>query len=185
MPDDESRGHSDVSRRPRRSSVWIQDLPQSGRYKKSNHSKTYKVVSVAQRTSDRFEDSDHMRPLGIFSHLVNVCTPPIGDDQNWFQQLLTTIRYCLLHQIVFCPSSQFWKQCFSGLETANSLRERETGWNSVSHSIEPQQQEVLPSLASTRRVQGSTCSAFFQVKDECSLQNSRGSSQIPLPWYAR
>ena len=45
-------------------------------------------------------------------------------------------------------SSKFWKQCFSGLETANSLREGEVCWNSVSHSTELPQQEGLPSLAS-------------------------------------
>ena len=44
-------------------------------------------------------------------------------------------------------SPKFWKQCFSGLETANSLGERETCWNSVSHNTEPPQQEGLPSLA--------------------------------------
>ena len=35
--------------------LLIQDRPQSGHYKNSNHSKAYKVVSVAQSTSARLE----------------------------------------------------------------------------------------------------------------------------------
>ena len=54
-----------------------------------------------------------------------------------------------LSQSATSLSSKFWKQCFSGVRNANSLREGETGWNPFSHSIEPQQQEGLPSLVST------------------------------------
>ena len=53
-----------------------------------------------------------------------------------------------LSQSATSLSSKFWKQCFSGVRNANSQREGETGWNPFSHSIEPQQQEGLPSLAS-------------------------------------
>ena len=45
-------------------------------------------------------------------------------------------------------SSKFGKHGFSNLETPNALREGETCWNPFSHSIEPQQQERLPPLAS-------------------------------------
>ena len=54
-PTKKIRGHSGLSRRPQ-VDAWIQDRPQPGHYKNSNHSKAYKVVSVVQHTSAKLEN---------------------------------------------------------------------------------------------------------------------------------
>ena len=168
MPDKESRGHSGVSRRPRwppgsgPTSIWA-----------SQEFKSLEGLQGGLRGAAylcQIGDSDHMRPLSIFSNLENVCK---SIHRGWPNLVSTVIDHsptlsytgplqktcpCVkthkamrgtssdglfLSQSATSLSSKFWKQCFSGLGTANSLREGETCWNSVSHSIEPQQQEEL------------------------------------------
>ena len=58
---------------------WIQDRPQSGHYKNSNHSKANKAEYLCQ-----IGDSDHMRPPGISQILRTSANPSIGDGQIWF-----------------------------------------------------------------------------------------------------
>ena len=84
-------------------------------------------------------ESDHRRPLGIFSIFCEIYNFFIWGGQNWFRQLLTTIRHCLTQ--VPCTS----QSATTGL---SSKFWGETSWNSVSHSTEPPQQDGLPSLAS-------------------------------------
>ena len=137
MPD-ENRGHSGVSRRPR----WPPGFRADG---------VHGAEFLCQ-----IGKSDLMRPLGIFSILEKVCK---SLHRGWPNLVSTVIDHgktlsyagplqkacpCVqkhkelrgtssdglfLSQSAASLSSKFWKQCFSGLVTANSLREGETCWN--------------------------------------------------------
>ena len=112
----------------------------------------------------QFGDSDHMRPLDIFSNLENVCTSIHRGWPNLVSTVIDhspTLSYTGQLQQKTCPcvkthkalmkgtssdglflsqsatsfSSKFWKQCFSGLRIANSLgRERRVGTQFLTES---------------------------------------------------